>query len=122
MRVSLDEEPELKIVKFIKGLSPNIPNKVDLQPYLSFDDMCYLAIKIEKKLKGRKSFHTFLTKSSSTHIEIETSPQKSKLLTRVRELLVNHLKDWMERNVLSVMILGIFKSIVPIERALSLRR
>ena len=48
MRVGLDEEPELKIARFIKGLSPSIANKVDLRPYLSFDDVCHLAIKVEK--------------------------------------------------------------------------
>jgi len=46
MRVGLDEEPELKIARFIKGLSPYITSKVKLQPYLSFDDVCHLAIKV----------------------------------------------------------------------------
>jgi len=58
MRVSLDEEPELKIARFIKGLSPTIANKVDLQPFLSFDDVCHLVIKVEKQLKGQKPFQT----------------------------------------------------------------
>jgi len=30
LRVGLDEELELKIASFVKGLSPNIANKVDL--------------------------------------------------------------------------------------------
>jgi len=51
MRVDLDEKPELKIARFMKGLSPSIASKVELQPHLSFDDMCHLAIKIEKQLK-----------------------------------------------------------------------
>ena len=63
MWVRLDEEPELKIARFIKGLLPNIANKVDLQPYLSFDNVCHQAIKVEKQLKGRKSFQT----TSSIH-------------------------------------------------------
>jgi len=48
MKVGSEEEPELKITRFIKGLFPSIANKVDLQPYLSFDDVYYLAIKVEK--------------------------------------------------------------------------
>ena len=52
MTTGLDEEPELKITRFIKGLLPSIANKVDLQPYLSFDDVCHLAIKVEKQLEG----------------------------------------------------------------------
>ena len=48
MRFSWDEEPKLKITRFIEGLSPSIASKVDLQPYLSVDDVCHLAIKVEK--------------------------------------------------------------------------
>ena len=65
MLVGLDEEPELelKIARFNKGLSPNITSKVELYLYLSFDDECHLAIKVEKELKRRRPFHTPLTKS-----------------------------------------------------------
>jgi len=48
MRVGLTEDSELTIARFIKGLSPSIAHKVELQPYLSFNDVCHLAIKIEK--------------------------------------------------------------------------
>jgi len=44
------------------------------------------------------------------------------LLTRVRELLVSHLKSWKERNISNAMVLGNFKRIAPIERPLPLRR
>jgi len=56
MRVGLHDEPKLKIARFIKGLSPSIANKVDLQSYLSFDDVGLPATKVEKQLKARKSF------------------------------------------------------------------
>ena len=58
MRVDLDKKPELNISRFIKGLSPSIANKVDLQLYLSFDDVTHLAMKVEKQLKGRKPLQT----------------------------------------------------------------
>ena len=58
MTVKLNEDNELTIARFIKGLSPSIANKVKLQPYLSFNDVCHLAIKIEQQLKGRKPFPT----------------------------------------------------------------
>jgi len=48
MKVNLDEEPELKIARFIKGLSLSIVSKVELQPYLSFNNVHHLAIKVEK--------------------------------------------------------------------------
>ena len=49
MMVGVNKDNELTIVRFIKGLSPSISNKVELQSYLSFDDLCSLAIKIEKQ-------------------------------------------------------------------------
>jgi len=56
MRVGLNEDNELTIVRFIKGLSHIITNKLELQPYLSFSDIFHLAIKIEKQLKDRRPF------------------------------------------------------------------
>ena len=38
----MDEDLELKIARFIKGLSPDIVNKVDIQPYIFFNDTCNL--------------------------------------------------------------------------------
>jgi len=63
MRDGLSKESELKIVRFIKGLSLNVYKKVDLQLYLSFDDVCNLAIKVEKQYKGRNFFHTSVGKT-----------------------------------------------------------
>ena len=40
LKVSLDKELKLKIARFTKGLSPGIANKADLQPNLSFNDVC----------------------------------------------------------------------------------
>jgi len=74
MWVGPDKEPELKIGRFIKGLSPNIVSKEKLQPYLSIDDVCHLVIKVEKQLNEKKSFSTPLTKSPSKHIEAATPP------------------------------------------------
>ena len=80
MRVGLHKVPELKIAKFIKGLSPSIANKVGLQPYLYFDDVCHLAIKVEKQLKGRKLFQTTFIHPQSTprgyssHNKVDTTP------------------------------------------------
>jgi len=51
MRVGLNEDSELTIARFIKGLSLNIANQVKLQPYLSFDNICNLIIKIDNNLR-----------------------------------------------------------------------
>ena len=58
MRVGLNEDCELTIVRFMKGLSLSITNKVELPPCLSFNHVCHLAIKIEKQLKERRPFPT----------------------------------------------------------------
>jgi len=52
MRVGLNEKFKLTIASFIKGISLNLTSKVDLQASLSFDDICNLAIMVEKQLKG----------------------------------------------------------------------
>jgi len=48
MRVGLNEDNEIPIARFIKELSPSIAHKVKWQPYLSVNDVCHLAIKVEK--------------------------------------------------------------------------
>ena len=76
----MDEELELKITRFINGYSATIANKVDLQHYLSFDDVRHQAIKVKKQLKGRMFVYSSLNKSPSTHIKIETPPPQVKVL------------------------------------------
>jgi len=82
MRVGLDKEPELKIARFVKGLSHSIASKVELQPCLTFDDVCHLTIKIEKQFNDRKPLYTSLTKSPFTHVESEMSPPQVKALNK----------------------------------------
>jgi len=57
-------------------LSPSITNKVDLQPYLSFDCVCHLAIKVEKQLKGRKLFQTASSIRPSSTAKGYSTPTK----------------------------------------------
>lgn len=45
---------EQKISKFLVGLVPEICNKVELQPYFSFDEVCELAVKVERQIKTSK--------------------------------------------------------------------
>jgi len=58
MKVGSSEDNELTIARFIKGLSPSITHKVELQPYLSFNGVYHLAIKVEKQLKARNPLAT----------------------------------------------------------------
>ena len=56
IRSGLEEEQDQTMAQFFRGLDPGIAEKVDLQPYWSFEDLCKLAIKVEKYSKGKKTF------------------------------------------------------------------
>ncbi|GAV90675.1 hypothetical protein CFOL_v3_34081 [Cephalotus follicularis] len=58
MRCDVPEHPEQKIARFLRGLNHEITNIVELQPYCTFEDVCKLAIKVEKQNKGTKSLAT----------------------------------------------------------------
>jgi len=51
MRVGLNEELELEIARIIKGLSPNIANKVDLQLYFHLMMCAILQSKLRSNLR-----------------------------------------------------------------------
>jgi len=100
---------------------------VELQPHLSFNDVCTLAIKIEKQLKGRKPFPTpssyhpqSTPKGFSSHNEVVRTLHPLKPLTKGRGLLVSHPSGWKQRNVSSAMAMDIFKWIVPTKELSSL--
>jgi len=50
---------------------------VNLQPYLFFDDMCYLTIKVEKQLKGQKHFQTASSIRPSSTPKGHYAPKKA---------------------------------------------
>jgi len=62
IRSRIEKEPEQAIVRFLKGLDQSIAEKVDLQPYWSFEDVCKLAIKVERysKIKNHIQAHTLI--------------------------------------------------------------
>jgi len=41
---------------FLKGLDQSVAEKVDLQPYYSFDEVCKLVIKVDKYAKNTGPF------------------------------------------------------------------
>jgi len=56
IKSGLEEETKHTMAKFLRGLNPNIAEKVELQPYWSFKDVCKLAIKVKKHSKNKRSF------------------------------------------------------------------
>jgi len=56
IRSGIEEEQDQTMARFLKGLDPGIAEKIDLQPYWSLEDLCKLAIKVEKYSKGKRAF------------------------------------------------------------------
>ncbi|XP_074293464.1 uncharacterized protein LOC141620513 [Silene latifolia] len=54
MVCDLEEREEMQIARFIKGLSPSLAQRVEVQNFLDFNDVCKLALKFEKQDKGKK--------------------------------------------------------------------
>ncbi|XP_074293000.1 uncharacterized protein LOC141619880 [Silene latifolia] len=54
MVCDLEEREEMQIARFIKGFSPSLVQRVEIQNFLDFNDMCKLALKFEKQDKGKK--------------------------------------------------------------------
>ncbi|XP_074297308.1 uncharacterized protein LOC141628014 [Silene latifolia] len=54
MVCDLEEREEMQIARFIKGLSPSLAQRVEVQNFLDFNNVCKLALKFEKQDKGKK--------------------------------------------------------------------
>jgi len=64
IRSGIEEEPEQTMARFLKGLEPSI-EKVDIQPYWYFEDVCKLAIKVKKYSKGKRPFASQFVKPTT---------------------------------------------------------
>nr|GEZ67074.1 reverse transcriptase domain-containing protein [Tanacetum cinerariifolium] len=52
MRCDVDEEEEQVITRFLGALQPHVADVVHLQQYLTYEDVCRLALKVEKQEKN----------------------------------------------------------------------
>ncbi|KAD2806196.1 hypothetical protein E3N88_39573 [Mikania micrantha] len=55
MRCRAEEEEQQVIARFLGALRPEIADIVQLQPYWTFNDVCLLALRVEKQLKTKNS-------------------------------------------------------------------
>ncbi|KAG6414330.1 hypothetical protein SASPL_127050 [Salvia splendens] len=55
MRCDVEEEEEQTIACYFGALRSEISDVVQLQQYFCYEDVCRLALKVEKQLKGRKA-------------------------------------------------------------------
>nr|GEZ88752.1 reverse transcriptase domain-containing protein [Tanacetum cinerariifolium] len=53
LRCDVDEEEEQVIARFLGALQPYIADVVHLQQYLTYEDVCRLALKVEKQQKNQ---------------------------------------------------------------------
>ena len=67
IRANIIKDREATMARFINGLSREIANVVELQHYVEFEGMVYIAMKVERhiKRKGNICFQTNSTPSSS---------------------------------------------------------
>ncbi|XP_074304772.1 uncharacterized protein LOC141639585 [Silene latifolia] len=63
----LEEKEELRVARFIKGLTPAIAKRVEIQNYEGFNDVCRLAWKFEKHDKAQKPHAYSKGQSSGTN-------------------------------------------------------
>ncbi|XP_074305735.1 uncharacterized protein LOC141640955 [Silene latifolia] len=54
MVCDLEEREEMQIARLIKGLSPSLAQRVEVQNFLDFNNVCKLALKFEKQDKGKE--------------------------------------------------------------------
>ena len=66
IRSGIEEELKQTMPRFLRGLELSIVEKVDIQPYWSFEDVRKLTIKMEKYSKGKRLFGSPYTKPSPT--------------------------------------------------------
>jgi len=54
IKCDLQEPEKQTIVRYLEGLDPRYANVVDLQAYITFDEVCVLAHKVEQQKKSRQ--------------------------------------------------------------------
>ncbi|CAL9121038.1 unnamed protein product [Musa textilis] len=77
MRCDVPEVPEQTVTRFLGGMNREIADMVELQPYWSFEDICKLAIKVEKQLKGKRFSSRTSTKVTSYFKDASSSKIES---------------------------------------------
>ncbi|KAK9705281.1 hypothetical protein RND81_07G044700 [Saponaria officinalis] len=74
----LEEKQELRTARFIRGLDPNLAQRVEIQSYSNFDDACRLALKFEKQDKSKRTYNRDYGRSSSTSSKPVATTSSSK--------------------------------------------
>ena len=102
------------MARFIGGLEPSIAEKVDIQPYWSFENACKLAIKVEKHSKRKGLFDHSYTKSAAPlnpnkPPKSDPTPKEAGGRAKGKAIIKEFPKNLMARDVLSAMGMAISK-------------
>ena len=117
IRCALREEPEQTIARFLMCLNPAILERVELQPFWTFEDACKLAVKVEKQLKSRRPYSSAPPKpvvpvQTFNFYKSEPAPKDDKDKGKERMWPRTLLRA--RRNVSSAMAMVTFRQITPI--------
>ncbi|KAI5682199.1 hypothetical protein M9H77_03427 [Catharanthus roseus] len=77
LRLSLEEDKNASIARFLSGLNRDIANQLELYPYITYEDICHLATKIENQRKRIGLSKTNLPSSMSVVLKPQASTYKS---------------------------------------------
>ncbi|XP_074283060.1 uncharacterized protein LOC141607609 [Silene latifolia] len=83
----LEEKEVLRVARFIKGLTPSIATRVEVQNYDGFDDVCRLALMFEKHDKARKSY------AYSRGSNLDSSSYSEPEFSKPKEVQIEDPKD-----------------------------
>ena len=94
-RGGIHEPQEQTMARFLNGLNPLIARKVEIQTYFTLDDVCKLALKVEK----RKNKSHFLRSKRVQNLHSSPSfilnPKAPHGLTRARPQLFLHQRNYL---------------------------
>ena len=104
------------MARFPRGLEPSIAEKVDIQPYWSFEDLCKLAIMVEKYSKGKRQFDTPFVKCTGppkpyTLSKPEMTPKEAGSKDMAKAFSKSFPSNLMPRDALNAKVMGISKLI-----------
>jgi len=114
------------MTRFIRGLESRIAEKVDLQPYWSFEDVCKLAIEVEKYSKGKRPFGSPFAKPNAApklfgSSKPETTPRETGNKDKGKPFVKEFPKQLDGKRCFKCQGYGHFQANCPNRRVLTLR-
>ncbi|KAJ9548942.1 LOW QUALITY PROTEIN: hypothetical protein OSB04_021485 [Centaurea solstitialis] len=87
MRCGFEEPEEQIIARFLGALRPEISDVVQLQPYWTYNDVCSLALKVEKQVKAKAKsvrYKSNINRNNTFRSPTEFSPNSGSKLNPIK--------------------------------------